>query len=539
MSRFMAQRRALWALVALFALFVAFALSVRYAPVAMAQTSTATPVAQPAATTAGDTGITPLLQVDPEMQEQAVEVFGMQGVLRAASGQTFDTYLVDSEGRSYGLIGQDASVEDQITALRRAGTAVRVWGTLFPPGAQSAVPIIIVSSISATGSISPATPTPTPPQGVVATVAYPQVNVRSGPATAFPAIGVVTQGTVCNALGRNGDASWLSLQCPAVTGWVNAPLVTTTGNVVNLPVIPTGPPPATATPIPNQFPQWKASYFTNRDLSGAPALVVNAPEVNFNWGYGSPSPGIPVDNFSARFERTIFFQTGTYNLFLTMDDGARLWLNDELVIDDWREGSVRTVTLPRALSGNVRVRIEYFEAYNLAEIVFGYPLGSTAQPTPPPSASELPPVNNQWAAAYWNNMQLSGAPVAARYEPRTNPPLNQNWGNGSPVPGVVNNDNFSARWRGIFQFAAGNYVFSVQSDDGVRVWINDILVIDAWRDGFINQSNTFNNLGEGWHTITVAYYENTGTANVSLNWSRTGGGSGGGNSGGTGIIRDE
>lgn len=530
-------RRTPLALSVLCTFVLAFAVMLLFRHSAFAQT--ATPAAQPVATAEGDTGITPLLVLDPEMQEQSVEVVGMQGVLRAASGQPFDTYLIDGEGRSFGLLGQDASIENQITALRRAGSAVRVWGTLFPAGAQSAVPVIVVSSISATGSIAPSTPTPTPQQGVVATVAYPQVNVRSGPDTAFPAIGVVTQGTTCAALGRNGNSSWLSLQCPAITGWVSAPLVNTTGNVVNLPVIPTGPPPATATPIPDQFPQWRASYFTNRNLAGAPALVRNETEVNFNWGYGSPSPGIPVDNFSARFERTIFFQTGTYNLFVTVDDGVRLWLNNELVIDDWRESSVRTLTVPRALSGNVNVRIEYFEAYNLAQIVFGYPLGSTAQPTPPPSVSELPPVNDQWAAAYWNNMGLSGAPVVARYEPRTNPPLNQNWGNGSPVPGVINNDNFSARWRGIFQFASGNYVFSVQSDDGVRVWLNDILVIDAWRDGYINVSNTFNNLGAGWHTIRIDYYENTGTANITFNWTRTGGGNSGGGNNGSGIVRDE
>jgi len=480
------------------------------------------------------------MEISPEMQENSAQIIGLAGVLRAATGRQFDTYLVDADGRTYGLIGQDAGVEDEITALRRAGSDVRVWGTIFPTGTGSAVPIIVVSSISAIGSISPATPTPTPPQGVSATVNFPQVNVRSGPDTAFPAIDVVTQGTQCNALGRNSDASWLNLQCPQVVGWVSAPLLVTTGSVTNLPVIPTGPPPATATATPVQFPQWKASYFTNRDLSGAAVLVRNETELNIDWGYGSPSPGIPVDNFSARFERTIFFQEGTYNLILAPDDGVRMWINDELVFDDWRESSVRTLSTTRFLSGNARVRIEYFEAWNLASISFSYPLiSSGAQPTPPPNVAELDPQQNMWAAAYWNNMGLSGSPILARYENRQNTPLDQNWGSGSPAPGVVNNDQFSARFRGLFQFAAGDYNFWVRSDDGIRVWINGIPIIDSWRDGQLSTSNTFRQLGAGWHTLTVEYYENTGTAFVQLGWTRTDGGGGGGGSGSGGISRDD
>lgn len=512
------------------------------APASFAQTNTATPAPTSATPTSDDSGLVPLMEISPEMQESSVQIIGLHGILRGASGQQFDTYLVDSDGGSYGLLGQDATVEQQITALRRAGSAVRVWGTLFAAGEARAVPIIVVSSISATGSIAPATPTPTPQQGVTATVDFPSVNVRSGPDTAFPPVGVLTQGAQCTALGRNGDASWLNLQCPGVIGWVSAPLLETTGSVTNLPVIPTGPPPATATPTPELYPQWKASYFTNRDLSGAPSLVRNEPELNLNWGYGSPSPGIPVDNFSARFERTIFFQAGTYNITVSPDDGVRVWINDELIIDDWRESSVRTLTASRFLSGNANVRIEYFEAWNLASLSFSYPLISAGTPaTPAPNVVELAPQQNMWAAAYWNNTSLSGSPVLARYENRQNTPLDLNWGNGSPATGLVNPDRFSARFRGLFQFAAGDYTFWVRSDDGVRVWIDGIQLIDQWRDGNIQASNTFRQLGAGWHTLTVEYYENTGTAFVQLGWTRTdgSGNSGGGSTGSSGIIRDE
>ncbi len=68
-----------------------------------------------------------------------------------------------------------------------------------------------------------------------------------------------------------------------------------------------------------------------------------------------------------------------------------------------------------------------------------------------------------WTASYWNNPTLSGAPTYQRSEVAS---INYNWGSGSPVPGIINSDFFSAQWRGDRHFDPGRYRFNFRSDDG-------------------------------------------------------------------------
>ena len=55
---------------------------------------------------------------------------------------------------------------------------------------------------------------------------------------------------------------------------------------------------------------------------GQPALIRNDAAIDFNWGLGSPAPGLPADNFSARWQRRQDFDTATYRFYLRVDDGA-------------------------------------------------------------------------------------------------------------------------------------------------------------------------------------------------------------------------
>jgi hypothetical protein len=110
------------------------------------------------------------------------------------------------------------------------------------------------------------------------------------------------------------------------------------------------------------------------------------------------------------------------------------------------------------------------------------------------------------------------------------------WGYGSPASGIINDDNFSARWVGNFNFDAGDYQFQARTDDGVRVYIDGLRVIDAWSDGYKEPSNTFRQLGGGTHQITIEYYERGGTAFNRVWWWRIDGGSGGSSGG---IPRDD
>ena len=114
-------------------------------------------------------------------------------------------------------------------------------------------------------------------------------------------------------------------------------------------------PPA---PAPS-YSQWKGEYFNNMDLAGAPTLVRNDYSIAFNWGLGWPNSRIAADHFSARWTRTLRLSEGTYRFTLRMDDGARLYIDDVLIFDEWHAASGQTYVADVPLgAGTHVVRLE-------------------------------------------------------------------------------------------------------------------------------------------------------------------------------------
>ena len=118
----------------------------------------------------------------------------------------------------------------------------------------------------------------------------------------------------------------------------------------------------------------KGEYFNNENLDGVPALVRTDSHVDFHWGDGSYAPNGPVDHFSARW--TGFFVpkgSGNYTFYTNSDDGVRLYVDDEQVINDWQRHSETVNTFVKKLDGGKRykIRLEYFEMVGSATIGFG------------------------------------------------------------------------------------------------------------------------------------------------------------------------
>ena len=358
----------------------------------------------------------------------------------------------------------------------------------------------------------------------IAVAKFDAVNVRSGPATSYPVVGTLAYGQSCPVIGRDTFSGWWLLQCPSgVTGWVSPDLVNIVGDPNGVPLY-TVSAPAPSQPTPTPIPSvtgWNATYFANRDLQGSPVLAQTVPDVNFNWGFGSPGPNVPTDYFSARFQRTLTLTPGYYQITLGMDDGARLFIDGQLVLNDWRVGSFRQVSTIRYIDGSAHAyQVDYFEDTGQASVQLTFITSAPPQPqnpTPSPGAWTVP--QNQWLAQYFNNTDLAGGPVFLQYAPRGAYPLDLDWGYGSPAPNV-NVDYFSGRFEGIFFFDAGDYQFFARSDDGVRIYIDNLLIVDAWWDGFKEQSNVFRQLGGGNHTVRVDFYERAGTAFIRTWWQR-------------------
>lgn len=114
----------------------------------------------------------------------------------------------------------------------------------------------------------------------------------------------------------------------------------------------------------------RAQYFTSRTLSG-PARERLDPQISFNWAAYGPFPDFPTDSFSVRWTGFLEVeQTDTYILIGQKDDGLRVWLNGNLVINRWQEGPQEVRSQPIFLEGGRRypLTVEYFEAAGHARV---------------------------------------------------------------------------------------------------------------------------------------------------------------------------
>jgi beta-glucosidase len=125
---------------------------------------------------------------------------------------------------------------------------------------------------------------------------------------------------------------------------------------------------------PNGEAGLKGEYFSNEELQGTPALVRTDKHVHFDWGEGSFAPGEPVDHFAIRW--TGYFvpkETGDYKFYTSADDGVRLYVGDDIAIDDWLPHSQTLDIATRHLEAGqpYKIRLEYFDSVSTAIVGFG------------------------------------------------------------------------------------------------------------------------------------------------------------------------
>ncbi|HEX8634222.1 MAG TPA: glycoside hydrolase family 3 C-terminal domain-containing protein [Pyrinomonadaceae bacterium] len=138
------------------------------------------------------------------------------------------------------------------------------------------------------------------------------------------------------------------------------------------------PVPASALSQADGQPGLKAEYFDNKDLQGAPVATRVDAQINFDWFTNAPVPQLPLDNFSARWTGQITAPaTGSYELGVRADDAARLYLDDELFLDGWRDGSAKTVKKPLQMEAGraYKIRVEFYDRYAAAtaKLLWGTP----------------------------------------------------------------------------------------------------------------------------------------------------------------------
>lgn len=482
-----------------------------YLPLITSQQATSTP--------------TPIVPAaSPTQRRMAQSISGLLGAIERnpAGGER----LLITGGSLYALVPATTELDAQLTELgRRAPLDVRVSGTLYSTGSGDADAFLVVTAIVAiedetptpappTATPSPTalvpTPTATPGRPPAAVGRFDAVNLRTGPGEEYSRIGQILLNQRCALVGRNAAASWVQLECQGTLGWVEPRLVTLDGDAMAAPVVqvavPTPTPSPTATPQPTATPYtflgWRTLYFANTTLAGVPAAVDDLPTLDLNWGTSAPRAGLPADAFSVRFERVIDFAPGFYFFNAAADDGIRVYIDGQIMIDALGGAGGMAYRFGSELGGLHTVRVEFVEYSGAAQVRLTW--------------AQAPA--NRWTAAYSGLPVVSGG-VLSRMEPDGGDyALDYMWGNGSPTGPY--SGAWVAQWEARYTFTGGDYLFWAQADDGLRLYLDNVLLLDKWTDGAGEVRNRFLNVGGGEHVVRVEYYQRTGIARLRVSWSR-------------------
>jgi LysM repeat protein len=308
---------------------------------------------------------------------------------------------------------------------------------------------------------------------------------------------VVKRGEYLKLIAARYGTTWQAIA--NLNGLTNPNLIYP-GQRLKVPVKCTTPVKPTPTP-PTPTGPWTGKYWDNRFFSGTAKYTRSLKSVAFDWGTAGPGNGIGGQNYAIRFTRVRYFDPGLYRFYVKVDDGVRVWIDDVKIIDQWHDSAPTMYTADRQLSaGNHTMQIDYYQNTGAAQITF-WP--------------ERIDSKAAWKGVYYNNTSLADPVVAtASYDA-----INFDWGTKAPAA-AVSADYFSARFTGTFYFIGGSYRFTATADDGIRVWVDDKLIIDQWHATSARTYVADVDVGEGDHTLKIEYFEEKGDAVCQLRWTQ-------------------
>ena len=269
------------------------------------------------------------------------------------------------------------------------------------------------------------------------------------------------------------------------------------------------------------FNHWLTYYYPNESLSGYPiaAKVIESADGNLleDNKLGSPIENIPVDNFSARYVTARHIPSGDYIIRGRADDGIRIYVDGKLVVDRWTDSGYREdaakVTIDSTESDIHWIEVEYYESGGASKV----------EVILQPYMDALDTSN--FMVEYYKNTSLTGDAVVIGGKDSLQPTsqeLNYYWGTKSPH-GKIPNDYFSARYTKNFEVTEdnqGEFFLHLWADDGVRVYVDNQLILDDWNpnNGKLRMTNL--NLAAGIHTVKIEYLELSGNASIKYELSK-------------------
>lgn len=271
-------------------------------------------------------------------------------------------------------------------------------------------------------------------------------------------------------------------------------------------------------------------YWNNGSFSGEPKITRVDSDINFDWGTGSPDPLIGVDNFSARWTGYLVpRQSGTYSFGCNVDDTCKVWVDDVLHVNRTSYGTGTGPSAYYEAGVPVKLKVEMTEITSGAAaklLVNGEPISDTWFITVPRIIKSNYGLKgwyyNDPAATY--NFPSNPTDPSRLLMVRNDNKLTFNWQNGSPSPGLPN-DNFLIRWKGYLTVPeTGSYKVGARADDRVRIMLGtgaggtDETVLNSWT-GYTQTDllGTAKTLTKGQKVpITVEYAEQAVSASFKL-----------------------
>jgi hypothetical protein len=260
------------------------------------------------------------------------------------------------------------------------------------------------------------------------------------------------------------------------------------------------------------------------------------PQVNFEWGLNPPDPDMSHENYSIRWTGYLKApRAGVYKLAAIADDWIRVKLDGEVVLEpylgrvSYRREKILTLT------GDPQpIEIEFVQRGGPAFAVFRWlPPGHITEEAIPPAAffhdkrlaqssvvTNTPdPAGNKYGLAgqFFDDMNLKH-----RVKTRLDPQIDFFWGTDPPDTDM-GYEHWSARWEGfLVPPKAGEYKLAVVVDDGARLWLDDSLKIDSWRNQSPSRYEATVELDANPHRLRLEYFQDGYTAQCSLLWLQPG-----------------